>query len=231
MTGAACGDQVSLFEYGYHWRSGCATPSWIAPPDEEQTLSHWHTLHQRGSAPADAAEDYQWKALSDTRERPMDPRPHANDERLTMITVELPEVVVAGTTGARHRARCVLFDESKRAAPLQPGDVVLVRRVSSRARARRAGQPAGLMDAGTCCWTSGPSPPAPRCFTCSHRDDHGGRGDDKPIRSAYRATYVTKILTRAAVSTAPRFGQRVRHMGMMMVSPSEVHGRTPMSNE
>jgi hypothetical protein len=61
----------------------------------------------------------------------VDPRPYAKDERLTIITVELPDVVVAGTTGARHRARCVLLDESKRAAPLQPGDVVLVRRVSS----------------------------------------------------------------------------------------------------
>jgi hypothetical protein len=61
----------------------------------------------------------------------MDPRPYANDERLTIITVELPEVVVTGTNGARHHARCVLFDESKRAAPLQPGDVVIVRSMNS----------------------------------------------------------------------------------------------------
>jgi hypothetical protein len=61
----------------------------------------------------------------------MDPRPYAKDERLTIITVDLPDAVVAGTNDARHRARCVLFDESKRAAPLQPGDVVLVRSLSS----------------------------------------------------------------------------------------------------
>jgi hypothetical protein len=62
--------------------------------------------------------------------------------------VELPDVVVAGTTGARHRARCVLLDESKRAAPLQPGDVLLVRRVSSELAAVErvtAGRPDG-------CW-------------------------------------------------------------------------------
>jgi hypothetical protein len=69
--------------------------------------------------------------LSDIRERPVDAHPYAHDERLTIIAVELPEVVVAGTTGAYHRARCVLLEESKRAAPLQPGDVVVVRRMTS----------------------------------------------------------------------------------------------------
>jgi hypothetical protein len=48
-----------------------------------------------------------------------------------MITVEPPDVVVAGMHGARHRARCVPTDESKRAAPLQPGDVVIVRSMHS----------------------------------------------------------------------------------------------------
>ena len=61
----------------------------------------------------------------------MEPDLYARDDRLTLIAVELPEVVVAGTHGAHHRARCVLLDESKRAAPLQPGDVVLVRSMHS----------------------------------------------------------------------------------------------------
>jgi hypothetical protein len=69
--------------------------------------------------------------LSVTRERPVEPDPYARDERLTIIAVELPDVVVAGTHGARHRARCVLLEESKRARPLQPGDVVIVRRMHS----------------------------------------------------------------------------------------------------
>jgi hypothetical protein len=78
----------------------------------------------------------------------MDLGPYAKDERLTIITVELPDVVVAGTTGARHHARCVLLDESKRAAPLQPGDVVLVRSMNSGLAAVErvtAGRPDG-------CW-------------------------------------------------------------------------------
>jgi hypothetical protein len=78
----------------------------------------------------------------------VDSRPYAKDERLTIITVELPDVVVAGTTGARHHARCVLLDESKRAAPLQPGDVVLVRSMNSGLAAVErvtAGRPDG-------CW-------------------------------------------------------------------------------
>jgi len=54
-----------------------------------------------------------------------------NDAHLTIIAVELPGVMVEGMTGARHCARCVLTDESKRAAPLQPGDVLLVRRLSA----------------------------------------------------------------------------------------------------
>jgi hypothetical protein len=57
--------------------------------------------------------------------------PYAKDERLTVMTVALPDVVVAGTNGARHRARCVLLDESKRAAPLQSGDVLIVRSMNS----------------------------------------------------------------------------------------------------
>jgi hypothetical protein len=87
----------------------------------------------------------------DSRERPVNPlpyAPYAKDERLTIITVELPDVVVVGTTGARHRTRCVLLDESKRAAPLQPGDVVLVRSMNSGLAAVErvtAGRPDG-------CW-------------------------------------------------------------------------------
>jgi hypothetical protein len=65
------------------------------------------------------------------RERPVEPDLYARDARLTLIAVELPDVVVAGTHGAHHRARCVLLDESKRAAPLQPGDVVIVRSMHS----------------------------------------------------------------------------------------------------
>jgi hypothetical protein len=66
-------------------------------------------------------------SLSVTRGRPVEPDLYARDDRLTILAVELPDVVVAGTHGAHHRARCVLLDESKQAAPLQPGDVVLVR--------------------------------------------------------------------------------------------------------
>jgi hypothetical protein len=61
----------------------------------------------------------------------VEPDPYARNERLTLIAVELLDVVVAGTHGAPYRARCVLFDESTRAAPLQPGDVVLVRSMNS----------------------------------------------------------------------------------------------------
>ena len=61
----------------------------------------------------------------------MEPRPYARDERLTIIAVEPPEVVVEGTNGARHRARCVLTDESKRATPLRPGDLLIVRSMNS----------------------------------------------------------------------------------------------------
>jgi hypothetical protein len=57
--------------------------------------------------------------------------PYAKDERLTVMTVALPDVVIAGTDEARHRARCVLLDESKQAAPLQPGDVLIVRSMNS----------------------------------------------------------------------------------------------------
>jgi hypothetical protein len=61
----------------------------------------------------------------------MEPDLYARDDRLTIIAVEPPDVVVADTHGAHHRARCVLLDESKRAAPLQPGDVVIVRSMHS----------------------------------------------------------------------------------------------------
>ena len=61
----------------------------------------------------------------------MEPDLYARDDRLTILAVELPDVVVAGKHGAPHRARCVLLDESKRAAPLQPGDVVIVRSTTS----------------------------------------------------------------------------------------------------
>jgi hypothetical protein len=57
--------------------------------------------------------------------------PYAKNERLTLMAVEPPDVVVAGMHGAHHRARCVLLDESKRAAPLQPGDVVIVRSMNA----------------------------------------------------------------------------------------------------
>jgi hypothetical protein len=78
----------------------------------------------------------------------VEPDPYARNDRLTIIAVELPDVVVAGTHGARHRARCVLLDESKRAAPLQPGNVVLVRSMHSGLAAVErvtAGRPDG-------CW-------------------------------------------------------------------------------
>jgi len=87
---------------------------------EEQTLYRWHTvcadadLH-RADAPEDPAEG---GPLSGTRERPVEPPPYAKDERLTIIAVEPPDVVIEGMNGARHRARCVLTDESMRAAPL-----------------------------------------------------------------------------------------------------------------
>jgi hypothetical protein len=62
----------------------------------------------------------------------MEPDPYVRDERLTIIAVELPDVVVAGSRrGAYHRARCVLLDESKRAAPLQPRGVLIVRSMNS----------------------------------------------------------------------------------------------------
>jgi hypothetical protein len=61
----------------------------------------------------------------------VEPDLYARDERLTIIAVELPDVVVAGSHGAPHRARCVLLDESKRAAPLRPGDMVIVRSMNS----------------------------------------------------------------------------------------------------
>ena len=61
----------------------------------------------------------------------MEPDLYARDDRLTLIAVEPPDVVVAGTHGAHHRARCVLLEASKRAAPLQPGDVVIVRSMNS----------------------------------------------------------------------------------------------------
>jgi hypothetical protein len=78
----------------------------------------------------------------------VEPEPYARNDRLTIIAVELPDVVVAGTHGAHHRARCVLLDESKRAAPLQPGNVVLVRSMNSGLAAVErvtAGRPDG-------CW-------------------------------------------------------------------------------
>jgi hypothetical protein len=100
---------------------------------EEQMLFRWHTvcadadLHR-----ADAPEDPSVGGpLSGTRERPVEPRPYAKDERLTIIAVEPPDVVVEGMNGARHRARCVLTDESKCAAPLQPGDMLIVRSMNS----------------------------------------------------------------------------------------------------
>ena len=78
----------------------------------------------------------------------MEPDPYARDERLTIIAVRLPDVVVTGTHGAHHRARCVLLEESKQAAPLQLGDVVLVRSMNSGLAAVErvtAGRPDG-------CW-------------------------------------------------------------------------------
>ena len=78
----------------------------------------------------------------------MEPDPYARDDRLTILALEPPDIVVAGPHGAHHRARCVLLDESKQAAPLQPGDVVLVRSMySGLAAVERvtAGRPDG-------CW-------------------------------------------------------------------------------
>jgi hypothetical protein len=86
--------------------------------------------------------------LSVRRERPVELDLYARDDRLTLIAVELPDVVVAGTHGAHHRARCVLLEASQRAAPLQPGDVVLVRSMHSGLAAVErvtAGRPDG-------CW-------------------------------------------------------------------------------
>jgi hypothetical protein len=91
-----------------------------------------HRLRRRRPAPGGCARRPSVGGpLSVTRERPVEPDLYARDERLTIIAVELPEVVVEGIHGARHRARCVLLDESKRAAPLQPGDLVLVRSMHS----------------------------------------------------------------------------------------------------
>jgi hypothetical protein len=116
------------------WRPGCASPLLESITDEnnEQTLSHWHTL----CAGADLhsrmhPKTVSGRPLSSTRERAVESHPYAKDERLTVMTVALPDVVVAGTNGARHRARCVLLDESKRAAPLQSGDVLIVRSMNS----------------------------------------------------------------------------------------------------
>ena len=94
--------------------TGCTT-------DEEKTLYRTEASGEpSGGGP-----------LSGTSESPVEPRPYANDAHLTIITVEPPDVVVEGMNGARHRARCVLLDESKRASPLQPGDLLLVRRMNS----------------------------------------------------------------------------------------------------
>jgi hypothetical protein len=78
----------------------------------------------RAGAPADLSVG---GPPSITRELSVEPAPYVRDERLTIIAVELPDVVVAGMHGAYHRARCVLLEESKRAAPLQPGGVLIVR--------------------------------------------------------------------------------------------------------
>jgi hypothetical protein len=72
-----------------------------------------------------------------------------NDARLTIIAVEPTDVVGEGMHGAHHRAKCVRTHESMRAALLQPGDVVIVRRLSAGlALVERvtAGRPNGCWD-------------------------------------------------------------------------------------
>lgn len=56
----------------------------------------------------------------------MEPRPYTEDEKLKVISVEPPYVVVEGMNRARHRARCIPTHESLRAAPLHPGDILTV---------------------------------------------------------------------------------------------------------
>jgi hypothetical protein len=132
VTGAACDHQVYLCDMATLGARDAPAPSWIAPPTKSrrgptgtpsapaQTCTRGCTRRPSVGGP-----------LSVTRENPMEPDPYAREERLTIIAVELPDVVVTGTHGAHHRARCVLFEESKRAAPLQPGDVVIVRSTNS----------------------------------------------------------------------------------------------------
>ena len=107
-------------------------PSWIASPTKSRrcptgTPSAPAQTCTRGCTRRPSVGGW----LSVTRETPVEPDPYARDERLTIMAVEFPDVVVLGTRGAQHRARCVLFDESTRAAPLQPGNVVIVRSMNS----------------------------------------------------------------------------------------------------
>jgi hypothetical protein len=131
-----------------------------------------HRLRRRRPAPGGCTRrPVGGRPPSVTRERPVEPDPYVRDECLTIIAVELPNVVVAGTNGAHHRARCVLLDESKWAAPLQPGDVLIVRRMNSGLAAVErvtAGRPDG-------CWYMLLEfrlipPPAIRGFACPAED-------------------------------------------------------------
>jgi hypothetical protein len=60
----------------------------------------------------------------------MEPCPYGKDERLKVISVDPPYVVVEGMQGAHHRARCIPpSHESLGTAPLQPGDLLAVKAV------------------------------------------------------------------------------------------------------
>jgi hypothetical protein len=116
---------------------GCASPFLASTTDNttyaERTLSHWDTICadadlRRADAPEAPSVG---SPLSGIREGPVESCLYAKDERFTLIAVEPPDIVVEGMHGARHRARCVFLDESRRASPLRPGDVLIVRSMHS----------------------------------------------------------------------------------------------------
>jgi CheY-like chemotaxis protein len=120
-------------QYGAHWRTLRALADRAAEGHQQATALWAEAKDLRQQAQALRDSIHRRPPDAGTGEITEEPDLYAKDARLTVRAVEPPALVVEGLDGVHYRARCVplALDESRRAAPLQPGDMVIVTSMTS----------------------------------------------------------------------------------------------------